>query len=435
MLDRRSFVAAAATSAMLGLAGRVFAKNTDCDVVIIGAGVAGLAAARHLQMIGQSFVMLEARNRIGGRAWTQDLMGVPVDRGAHWLHSAEINPLVDFAKSRNLSLTPSTREEGRLFDGPGQLAADTERAIARSDRALERAFRRRSHDLDGTSLDSFAVDDGALAARLIAFAIGEEPGRIAAGDVAAMAEDGTDLAIEGGLGRFVQGIGAGIPVSLGARVERIDWSTSGGVTVSGPFGSLRARACLITVPPAVLSAESGIRFEPELPNAKQAAMERLPMGVFTKVALRLDGPIAELPLYSVDAQRFSRGSLHALHHAPGSALVTLMIGGDGARDLIAAGEQAAIAEAQTVLAAVAGSLATTKVRGGLLSEWLSDPLARGSYAHVTPGSGDPRGDLALPVAERLFFAGDTVGGDLAMTVGGAWRSGETAAKAIARVLA
>lgn len=435
MLARRSFLAATAASAMLGLAGRAFAKSTDYDVVIIGAGVAGLAAARQLQALGRRFVMLEARDRIGGRAWTEDFMGVPVDRGAHWLHNAEVNPLVGVAKSRNLVLTPSNREEGRLFDGPGQLAADAERAIARSDRALERLFRRRLHDLDGASLDSLAVDEAALAARLVAFAIGEEADRIAAFDVAMMAGDGTDLAIEGGLGQFVQGIGARVPVSLKARVERIDWSTPGGVTVSGSFGSLRARACLITVPPAVLLAASGIRFVPELPHAKQAAVARLPMGVFTKVALRLDEPIAELPLYSIDAQRFARGSLHALHHAPGSALVTLMIGGNAARDLIAAGEQAAIAEAQAVLAATAGSSATTRVRGGFLSEWLSDPLALGSYAHVTPGSGDPRGDLALTVAERLFFAGDTVGGDLVMSVGGAWRSGKAAAKDISRVLA
>jgi monoamine oxidase len=104
-------------------------------------------------------------------------------------------------------------------------------------------------------------------------------------------------------------------------------------------------------------------------------------------------------------------------------------------DLGLAGNAAAISEAKAVLAAVAGSVAVEKVRGGLFSEWLSDPFARGSYAHVTPGSGDPRGEFARPVADRLFFAGDTVGGDLSMSVGGAWRSGDAVVTALGRVLA
>lgn len=435
MFSRRSVVASTSVAAMLGLSGRAFANSTDCDVVIIGAGVAGLSAARHLQSLGRSFVMLEARDRIGGRAWTQDFMGVPVDRGAQWLHSAAINPLAKVANARNAVLSPSTTAEGRLFDAPGQVGRDAAAPLALSERALERRYRRRGREVAEASLADFAVEDAALAANMTAFTIGEEPDRIAASDVAMLAAHGADLSVGGGLGRLVQDLGTDVPVRLASRVERIDWSMPGGVLVTGPFGSLRARACLITVPPAVLASPSGIRFTPELPVAKQAAIERLPMGAFTKVALRLDAPALNLPLYSVEMQRFERGWRHALHHAQRSGLVTLMISGDAARDLVNAGEKAAIAEAKDVLSAIAGSSAAANVQGGLLSEWLSDPLALGSYAHVTPGRGDPRRDLALPVADRLFFAGDTVGGDLSMTVGGAWRAGKAAAKAMNRTLA
>jgi monoamine oxidase len=435
MLDRRRFIAATAATVALGLAGRSFAQTADYDVVIIGAGVAGLAAARRLQAQGRRFLVLEARDRIGGRTLTEAFMGVPVDRGAHWLHSAEINPLVPLARAQGLTLTASTRDEGRLFDAPGVFAAGAEGAVARSDRALERNFRRRANTLSTDSMQSLAGGDGALAAQLISFAIGEEPDRIAASDVAMLAGDGTDMAIAGGMGGFIRRIGADVPVRLQTRVERIDWSAPGGVTVSGPFGSVRARACLVTVPPAALAADGGIRFSPELPAAKQAAMTQLPMGVFSKVALRLDAPMPELPLYSIDAARLARGDLHALHHAPGSSVATLMLGGNAARAVIAAGDAAAISEARAVLAAVAGSAAVARVQGGLFSEWLSDPFARGSYAHVTPGSGDPRGEFARPVADRLFFAGDTVGGDLSMTVGGAWRSGDAVVGALDRVLA
>lgn len=431
MFDRRSFLAAAASSAAIGLAGRAFARTADTDVLVIGAGVAGLAAARRLRASGRRVIVLEARDRIGGRAWTTDFMGVPVDRGAHWLHSSAINPLVPFARARKLPLVRSSRAEGRLFDAPRHLAPDAPAALAQSDAALTRALRRNRRSLDDLSLAEAGGEAGQLAARLIGFSIGEGPDRIAAGDVARLAPDGTDLAIGGGLGRFVETLGTGLPVHLSAPVARVDWSGAG-VTASGPFGSIRARACLITVPPAVLGA---IRFAPDLPQAKQAAIAALPMGVFTKVALRTDAGLGDLPLYSVDAARLARGVLHALHHEPGSGLVTLMIAGDAARALIDAGEAAAVAEARAVLAAVAGADAASAVRGGLLCEWRSDPFARGSYAHAVPGSGNPRADFGEPVENRLFFAGDTVGGDLSMTVGGAWRSGDATGRELARLVA
>ena len=433
MRDRRRFVAAAA--ATLGLGGRTYAKAAVYDVVIIGAGVAGLTAARRLQALGRSFVVLEACDRIGGRAWTQDFMGVPVDRGAHWLHSADINPLRPVAQADGAQLRRTSRAEGRLFSGPGRLATGAEADLGASDVALESAFAEGWERLGTTSLAEIAAGEGALSAKVLAFAIGEEPERIAASDVAMLDAGGADLEIEGGLGAFVRRFGADVPVRLGARVEHVDWSKPGRVKVSGAFGEVQARACLVTAPPAVLAAGAGPRFHPPLPLAKQEAIARLPMGVFTKVALRLDRPMPDLPLYSIDSARLSRGELHALHCGPGDLAATLMLGGDAARAVIAAGSDAAVAEAQAVLAAVAGASAVTQVRGGLLSEWRSDPFSLGSYAYAPPGAGDPRRDFAMPVEDRLFFAGDTVGGDLAMTVGGAYRSGKAAAEALNQTLA
>ncbi len=431
MLDRRSFIAA---TAMLGLAGRTFAKDTDYDVIIIGAGVAGLAAARRLSAQGHSFVVLEARNRIGGRTLTTDFMGVPVDHGAHWLHNSEINPMVPIARAEQLALTPSSRAEGRFFEGPGIFADGAETILAESTEALYAQFFNNQDMLATASLADFAKGDGALAADVIAFAIGEEPNKIAALDVAMMAEENIDFTVEGGMGAFIQRFGANIPVQLGAQVDQIDWSKPGVVEVSGKFGKVRGKTCLVTVPPAVLSATPGIRFLPDLPTVKQEAIARLPMGVFTKVALRTRKPLDELPTYSIDSKRFFNGELHALHHAPGEGVVTLMLGGNAARTVIDAGEASAIEEAKSVLAAVAGSSAVTEVSGGLLSEWLSDPFALGSYAHVLPGPGNPRDDFAMPLDNRIFFAGDTLGKDLVMTVGGAYQSAESTAAAIHEAL-
>lgn len=206
------------------------------------------------------------------------------------------------------------------------------------------------------------------------------------------------------------------------------------MTLTGGFGVLRARSCLVTAPPGVLAADGAMRFDPALPVAKQEALQHLPMGSLTKVALRLERPLEELPLYSIDAKRFGNGSLHALHHAPGSNIATLMLAGKAAREAIDAGETAAVAEARAVLAAVAGASAVAGVQGGLLCEWRSDPFARGSYAFGRPGTGTPREDYASALADRVFFAGDTAGGNLAMTVAGAYRSGRDTAMAIYRAL-
>lgn len=432
MVTRRALLGAAAVAA-IGLSARAHASSADADVVIIGAGVAGLTAAKRLASLGRSVIVLEARDRIGGRAWTDSLVGTPIDRGAHWLHNAEVNPLVAYAKDMNLGLEATSTDQVQLFSAPGIKIDDGGVIVGRSEKAMERAYGRLLGSAPDPSLAALGAGGGELAARLLALSVGEDPADISARDVVTLASGG-DLEVNGGLGAFVARFGSNVPVRLRAVVEKIVWDQPGSVVLSGGFGQLRARSCLVTAPPAVLMASNSIRFDPVLPTEKLAALHALPMNSFTKVAMVLDGPIPGLPLYSIDANRFERGTLHAVHSIPGSSLVTVLLAGNTAREVIKAGEPAAIDEARALLAAIAGSGVEARVQAGRLCEWRSDPFARGAYAFVRPGSGEPRHSYARPLAERLFFAGDSAGGDLAMTVGGAYRSGHDAANAIHKVL-
>lgn len=430
MITRRSLMAAAVA---LGLAARTNASTADVDVAIIGAGVAGLTAAKRLRELGRSFVVLEARDRIGGRAWTDVFMGEPIDRGAHWLHSVQDNPLVPIARRMRMHLTMSSRDDGRLFSTPGVMEADAVGVVGRSEAAMERAMRQTLRSTSDLPLSAVAEGDAALATQLTAFAIGEEPAVVSMRDVMGL-EGGRDFSVRGGLGAFVTRFGVDVPVRLNSPVEHVDWSMPHVVMLAGQFGKLRARTCLVTVPPSVLLADELLRFSPNLPSAKIAALRDLPMGAFTKVALRLAAPLTELPIYSIDRGRLARGQLHALHYEPGSRIVTLMLGGNAARSIMDAGQMAAVASAREVFSAIAGADMAAQVSGGLLCEWRSDPFARGSYAFVPPGAGNPRAVYAAPLDDRLFFAGDTSGGSLAMTVGGAYRAGRAAADNMHRAL-
>jgi monoamine oxidase len=433
VIGRRAVMKGFVATTAIGLAGRTFAASADADVVIIGAGVAGLTAAKRLLEQGRSVIVLEARNRIGGRAWTDTTLGLPIDRGAQWLHNAYINPMVGEARRLGIRLAPSPHENAKLFLRPGHVDLATMAAHGKTLSRFAAKLEAVSSSAD-VSLEALGGSDTRVAARFAALATGEDPDEVSAQDIAKLA-DGPDMIVEGGLGAFVARYGVGLPVRLNAAVETIDWRLPGVVVVSGTFGSVRARTCLITIPPGALSAATGVHFLPELPLEKREALTLLPMSSFTKVALRLSRPIPELALYNVDARRLQAGELHALYHRPRSRLAVLMLSGRNARSIIHDGERGAIDYAKAVLADMIGSRSASEVEAGLLCSWLDDPWARGSYAFVRPGSGSVRETYARPIQDRLFFAGDTAGQDMAMTVGGARNAGVRAAAAIARSLA
>lgn len=428
-LSRRSFAASAAAAIASPALARA-AGPTDVDVAIVGAGAAGLAAALDLRAAGRSALILEARSRIGGRAFTESArLGLPYDHGAHWLHSAHVNPFVDIAKALGRETRPSPTSD-LLFTEDGR-PSPREAALAAFDAAGERVeaeigSRLALGDFPMAAVEALGPWERTVA-RVAAFTMATDSDRLSAEDFAGL-EAGDDLVVEGGYGALVAAAGREAPVRLGAAVSRIRWGEAGRVTLEGAFGALSARACIVTAPPAVLAA-GGIAFDPPLPPEKAAALAALEGGRFMKTGLRIARPMTETPEYVFDMAAAARGEAAVIHLDRRLPLATVIVAGRHAAELADAG--ATEAHARETLAAFAPE---ARIEAATTTDWSADPFAMGAYSVVPVGGLLARAAYAEPVAERLFFAGEAAGGALAVTVAGAHLSGIEAARAAARAL-
>ena len=403
-------------------------------VAVVGAGSAGLAAAKRLREAGQSVTVLEARDRIGGRAFTDMALGPDCrfDAGAEYIHWAEQNPWAPIARAAGSRFA---REDGwaRTLTVDGRPATDAERAARRSGfSGLDALLQPKGGD---PSLAEAARAGGPNAEQAVAglsrLSLGEDPERVSAVDYDRL-WSGTDLWVDG-YGDLVARHFADVPVKLGCPVQAIDWSGPG-VRVETAQGALNAAAVIVTVPVGVLKSGT-LRFAPDLPEFHRAALDGLHMGAYTKIGLRLD-PARIDPAAFGDAVSIAGGSptLYFEMGPFGRPLAVANLGGDGARDLCRAGEAAALALASERLGAILGGKARGAVLAGRLAGWWTDPYAQGSYAIVAPGHAEARERLRAAVGGRVFLAGEALAGGGAMTVGGATLDGERAARDVLKAL-
>jgi monoamine oxidase len=417
----------------------------DTGVVIVGAGVAGLAAAAELRRRGVAHLLLEAVGRIGGRAVTDHpaaLGGAPFDPGAAWLHHAERNPLADLARAAGETLTDNRGEWVRhaLIDG----RPATEAEYAAYDAAWAK-FARRGEEWEGAdvsvstaagplSADAWLATVLAFEATLIAAA---DPDDFSLADWKLNQLTGSDFGAPGGLGALLARLLAPPPqtLRLNTAVHGMAWNRpGGGVEVATDAGRLTARGAIVTVSTGVLRAGL-IRFDPALPEAQRAALDGLPMGLLTKVVLRAQG-----------AERFGLApgvSLHRRLADPSEpAMFWLMwpqgrdhvigfVGGRPAWDLSRAGVAATEAFARAELDRMLGPGAAARFGPAVVTRWGEDPATLGAYAYARPGCVQARAAMDAPLAGRLAFAGEAWRSDgLAGTVAGAFLSGQEAAETL-----
>lgn len=428
MLKTRRFIlkSVAATAIIRPLS----AFADDVDVAIVGAGATGLAAAKALIKAGYKVQLLEARDRIGGRAYTDNSLGGVYDAGAAYIHFGDKNPWIKIAEKLKTEITPLYFGGGLRFSQfkNGKELNLIELAKLRLTTAKAREA---MNDYEGKdiSLLEAAGKDGEEAARSTGlFALGEDPQRVSINDYNQL-YDGSNFAIPEGYGHLVSRYGTSLPVSLSTQVTAID-TTDKLAKLTTNQGVIRAKTVLITVPVGVLLAE-GIRFNPPLPSLHQKALNGLRMGALTKIALKVSGNRADFGGFSFIRDSYNTKILSYELFPHNHNLIIAVMGGDEARALIKAGEKTAVDYIQSRLVTLLGENIKPHFLAGKLHGWANDPFALGSYALVKPGHVAARTYIREPISESLYYAGEASAGSASMTVGGATLEGVRIANIIA----
>jgi monoamine oxidase len=394
------------------------------DVIVIGAGAAGLAATRTLIDLGHKAIILEARGRIGGRAWTENAsFGVPIDRGCGWLHSADENPWRKIARDLGIAvLEENPVWQSRIGDrwmGEGD-SAHWDDAISGWFDSIAAAGAA-GRDVPASSV----IGDGrfrTLFDAIVTWACGVESRELSTLDYSRYRDTGNDWPVPDGYGALVARYGAGLPVRLNTPATLVRWSGKD-IAVETPAGTLTSGAVIVTLPPSVLQA-GGLRFDPPLPPAKQEAIAGIKVGTANKVFIALDGDPFGMPDTSYGTSSADRRRVASLSFKPfGRSMVGGYLGGDLAEELELAGGDAMIDFVIGEFVGMFGGGIRGHLGKAIATSWFTDPWSRGAYSAARPGNAGARGVLAEPVDGRLYFAGEACSIDSFGTCHGAYRTG------------
>jgi monoamine oxidase len=406
--------------------------NSSVDVAVVGGGAAGLAAAQALAARDLSVVVLEASDRVGGRALTRQLPGGLIfDAGCEWLHSADQNSLVPIARDLGFEF-----EYGQPHWGEQSFNINFPASEQQEFHAALDAFDRRTQAAAALPQDIAAAEClepgnrwNALIDAVSTYVNGAELAKVSARDTSSYSDTDVNWRLRSGYGALIAAFGSPCNVSLNTEVARIDHSGRE-IVVETSQGNVRARGVICTLPTNLIAQEA-VRFWPPLPDKVDAAAG-LPLGYAEKVMLYLDDP----EMLPVDGHLFGaidRTQTGSYDLRPlGRPCIQAFVGGELARQLADAG---ALTEyAIDELVGLLGSELRRKIRPAAASVWACDRFAGGSYSHALPGRAGSRSILATPVDDRLFFAGEATSPTFFSTAHGAYETGLRAAAELLRAL-
>jgi monoamine oxidase len=403
---------------------------SDAEVVIVGAGAAGIAAARRLRDAEVDCLLVEARPRLGGRAWTVvDEHGFGLDLGCGWLHSADRNPWVKVAEQQGAAIDKGRPPWARRSPEIGfSLAEQNEfqQAIDSFFTRLERVRDRSSDISAGAYLDPHSRWNGLINA-LGSYIAGAEWDRVSAIDFDRYDSTDVNWRVVKGYGALIADSGAGLPTMLDCAVRVIDHRGKRLLLETGK-GAIAADQVIVTISSALIAAEQPA-FTPALPQKTQAALG-LPLGLADKLFMALEHDDE----FGNDARIFGHtdraGTGVYVFRPLGRPMIEAYFGGSFAAELEAGGDRAFFDFAVSELVGLFGSAFASRVKPIGLHRWGVDPFSLGSYSYARPGFADCRLKLAEPVDDRLFFAGEACSvGDFSTAHGG-WHTGVRAAEEV-----
>lgn len=403
----------------------------DVEVVVVGGGAAGIAAARRLHEADVSCLLVEARSRLGGRAWTipEHRLGTAVDLGCGWLHSTDRNPWLDIAaaQGRKLDHTPPPWMRTGAQRG---FPADQQRDF----RLSLNSFFERLEDASASGADKPASAylepnnrwNGLIGA-IGTYTSGGELADVSAIDLDRYADSGVNARAIEGYGAVVATHGAPLNAILDCPVHRIDHSGRR-IRVDTERGTIEADRVIVTVPTPLI-ADGTLSFDPALPQKVEAAAG-LPLGLADKLFLTLK----DAEEFERETRMFGctdRSATGAYHFRPfGRPQIEGYFGGALAHDLEKGGPAAFFEFAKAELTGLLGSAFAKRIAMLAMHPWASDPYARGSYSYARPGQADQRAVLSERIDSRLFFAGEACSRHDFSTAHGAYLTGLSAAEEI-----
>ena len=431
---------------------------SDADVIILGAGAAGLAAARRLSQAGRTVLVLEARDRIGGRIHTlhDPAFPLPIERGAEFIHGVP-KETWEIVRAGALLAVDTADEHWHFSDGKLKASDDLweklqivmQRLNLIGDRDISfkqfiQEYCQGEEFRDGAALALAYVEgfDAAHADRISAQAVKKE--NEGADDDEGHRQFRMLSGYDGVANWLMRGINNPSKILLSKAAQRVEWSNGFVRIITGAgAGEFTAAQAIITLPLGVLQAlppqEGAIEFHPELP-IKRDAVRRLAMGSVVKIFLRF-----RRPFWEDDKRLKNFGFIHS-HQAyfptwwtflpARTSALTGWAGGPAADRLSGKGDAFALSKALETLSRIFSMPQTAlqeMLESHLFSDWQSDPFSRGAYSYTPVGGVDAMEQLARPIDDTLFFAGEATHFEgQAGTVAGAIASGYRAADQILR---
>lgn len=450
-MNRRHFLQTT-TLSLVGLlaaaCGGTVAEKKQQRVLIVGAGMAGLAAAKTLRQAGYEVVVVEGRDRLGGRIWTSRAWeGLPLDLGASWIHGTEGNPLTALAKESKAETVATSYDRSEIYGSNGRLlTAKQERQLEQLLEEVEDALAE-AQDADEDEGVETAVKEildwqnrSEEAQKQIDFLLNSTLEQEYGGsteDLSAYWYDdgegfeGEDVLFPAGYHTLIEHLAQGVTVKLNQVVERIAWG-EGETAVYTDSDTFTGDAIICTLPLGVLQSGT-VTFTPALPDSHQEAIDALQMGLLNKCYLRF--PTAFWPteadwLEYIPSEKGQWAEWVSFARPTGEPILLGFNAADFGREIEGWTDEEIVESAMETLRTIFGDEIPDPT-DYQITRWASDPFAYGSYTFNSLGSTpEMRDQLAESAGDRLFFAGEATIRDYYGTVHGAYLSGVRAAEEV-----